>query len=573
MNKKHTFHIPVLGVGFSVDTPLKVAQHGIDSVISIVDDVLLEKLRKMYSSKYQLTYTEISNKMEDFRARRITAYLNMIQEIAVKKMEQAHKIPKGVQEIRKWIKTHLSMGSIDVNIMTKVDKENTFKGKKLPAEHNDAHAALRGYANSELESSVIFSAGMNPGLYSYTAQFDDFYPDESGEIKKKIVIKVSDFRSALIQGKYFAKNGLWVSEFRIESGLNCGGHAFATDGQLMGPILAEFRDKRTELVAAIFEVYLRALEADRRPLPASPLPLRITAQGGVGTAEEHQFLLEHYQIDSVGWGSPFLLVPEVTNVDEDTLQKLAEAGEDDLYLSEISPLGVPFNNLRNNSKDAEKNRKVALGQPGARCTRRFLAFNTEQTEKPVCTASREFQKIKIAKLKAQELPEGEHQHRYQEIVEKACLCTGLGASSLLVNELDTHTEGQGVAVCPGPNLAYFSRIMTLKQMMDHIYGKVNMIVRDDRPNMFIKELNLYLTHLKKKIDQSTGSVTIRQKQYLSRFTEEMKSGVAYYRDLFGQLEDKFKEAKTRILEDLEQSRELLSLLSIEIEELLTPERP
>ena len=39
----HSFHIPVLGVGYSVDTPLKVARYGISSVMSIVDDALLEK--------------------------------------------------------------------------------------------------------------------------------------------------------------------------------------------------------------------------------------------------------------------------------------------------------------------------------------------------------------------------------------------------------------------------------------------------------------------------------------------------------------------------------------------------
>ncbi|MDZ7615176.1 MAG: hypothetical protein U5K51_16885 [Flavobacteriaceae bacterium] len=40
--------------------------------------------------------------------------------------------------------------------------------------------------------------------------------------------------------------------------------------------------------------------------------LKSTVQGGVGTAEEHEFLLTHYQADSVGWGTPFLLVPEAT---------------------------------------------------------------------------------------------------------------------------------------------------------------------------------------------------------------------------------------------------------------------
>jgi len=66
-------------------------------------------------------------------------------------------------------------------------------------------------------------------------------------LKKKIILKVSDFRSAIIQGNFFAKKGLWVSEYRIESGLNCGGHAFATDGFLLGPILEEFKQKRNNL--------------------------------------------------------------------------------------------------------------------------------------------------------------------------------------------------------------------------------------------------------------------------------------------------------------------------------------
>lgn len=64
--------------------------------------------------------------------------------------------------------------------------------------YNDAHASLRGFANSKLFSSVVFSAGMNPRLYSYLEEFDVFFPNENGELKKKIIIKVSDFRSAMI---------------------------------------------------------------------------------------------------------------------------------------------------------------------------------------------------------------------------------------------------------------------------------------------------------------------------------------------------------------------------------------
>ena len=249
-----------MGIGFTIDSPLKVSKYGIDSVISLVDDILLEKLRKMYCTKYERAYIEISEKAEDFRAKRITAYLNLIQELALSKFEElknftsesTSEVKKYIamlpdsskvkqefhdfikngfcnNELKLWLDENLKMGSIDVNIMTKVDKDNYVKKEKLSTEYNDAHAALRGFANSNLSSSVILSAGMNPRLYSYIEQFKDFYPDENSFIKKKIVLKVSDYRSALIQGKFLAKKGLWVSEYRIESGLNCGGHAFATD--------------------------------------------------------------------------------------------------------------------------------------------------------------------------------------------------------------------------------------------------------------------------------------------------------------------------------------------------------
>ena len=50
-----------MGIGFTIDTPFKVAQYGMDSVISLVDDILLEKLRKMYSDKFEIPYKEITN--------------------------------------------------------------------------------------------------------------------------------------------------------------------------------------------------------------------------------------------------------------------------------------------------------------------------------------------------------------------------------------------------------------------------------------------------------------------------------------------------------------------------------
>ncbi len=545
MNKTHSFHIPVMGIGYTIDTPLKVAQYGIDSVISLVDDILLEKLRKMYSAKYRVHYEEITEKTDDFRAKRITSYLNLIKKLAEKKFEQL--IRRRFNSIKP---DNLTMGSIDVNVMTKVDRINYRMGKELPSKYNDAHAAVRGYANSDLSSTIVLSAGMNPSLYGYLEKFKDFFPDKMGEIKKKIAIKVSDYRSALIQGKFLAKRGLWVSEFRVESGLNCGGHAFATEGYLLGPILAEFRDKREELTESIHEIYLNSPSATGRPVPEKTLSLRITAQGGVGTAEEHKFLLEYYQLDSVGWGTPFLLVPQATNVDAVTLRQLTDATEKDVYLSNISPLGVPFYSLRGNTKDVTKLSYIAKGTPGSPCPKKYVAINNEFTTKGICTASRRYQSLKIKELDSEGLSLVEYKDVYDKIVEKSCICVGLGTSALLVNNIDTRTEGPGVSVCPGPGLAYFSRVMSLKQIIDHIYGRKNMITRTDRPNIFVKELSIYLDFIKAKIKEAGTSPDIKQVRYFSAFLKNLKEGVDYYYKLFASHPDIFKETREGILRDL-----------------------
>lgn len=598
MNSTHSFHIPVMGIGFTADTPLKVAHFGIDSVISLVDDILLEKLRKMYSEKFKVPYTEISDKIEDYRAKRITAYLNMMCDFVEQKFESMKSIPLeknqellgyvnmlpngsklkaefkkltsttlDFSEVKQWMSDKLSLGRIDVNIMTKVDKDNYKGDEKLPVEYNDAHAALRGFAKSKLNSSVVLSAGMNPRLFSYMAKFDDFFPDENGCFKKQIILKVSDYRSALIQGKLLAKRGLWVSEYRIESGLNCGGHAFATDGYLLGPVLAEFKEKSKELQDSIQSVLHQELLQQNRSVPKKPLTFKVSAQGGVGTYEEHEFLLDHYNLDSVGWGSPFLLVPEATTVDRDTLDALAKSKEEDLYLSNISPLGVPFNNLKNNTKDLEKALLINKGRPGSSCPKKFVALNKEFKEKGMCTASREYQYSKIKALDRENLTQEAYKKEFAKITEKSCVCVGLGTSSLLAYGLGYKVEGKGVSICPGPNMAYYNKIISLKNMIDHIYGRNNVIIRKDRPNMFIKELQIYMDYLKNKFEEAKTSMTKKEEKYFLTFADNMKAGVSYYQNMFKDVKNTFSKVKHTVLSELEKHEAALHQIQLDIKNL------
>ncbi len=434
------------------------------------------------------------------------------------------------------LRTKIKAGSIDVNIMSKLDKPNFTKDNALlPPEYSDAQAALRGYAKSRLHSSIVFSAGFNPRLYAYAEQFDDFFPDKNGKLVKKIILKVSDYRSAIVQGKIFAKKGLWVSEFRVESGLNCGGHAFATDGLLLGPILEEFKTNKQILADELLGICNAALLAKGKEIFNSTPELKLTVQGGIGTFNEDQFLFEHYEVDGTGWGSPFLLVPEVTNVDEATLKELSVATKDDFYLSDASPLGIPFNNFRKSSSEIQRLIRIDKGRPGSPCYKKFLSSDTEFSETPICTASREYQSLKIKQIKEKHLSEAEYKEAFDKVIGKDCLCEGLGAAVLLKNHLHPAHNLNAVAICPGPNLAYFSGIFTLKQMADHIYGRINLLNSVKRSNMFINELVLYINYLMKELGKETAAFNANKTRQIESFKLNLLKGIEYYGDLIKEM--------------------------------------
>jgi hypothetical protein len=323
-----------------------------------------------------------------------------------------------------------------------------------------------------------------------------------------------------------------VSEFRIESGLNCGGHAFATDGFLLGPILEEFKANKHELVDSLFEIYNSALLKKKdQQLTCAP-PMTISVQGGIGTYEEDDFLHRYYNIDSTGWGTPFLLVPEATTVDENTLALLSAAKEKDITLSHNSPLGVRFHYLKGTSPYNEKLSRVNNGKPGSPCTEKHLAFNTEFTKEPICTASSRYQKLKIAQLQSLNLPEEDYKKQLTQVLDKECLCIGL-SNSAAINYNNTFVKKlNAVTICPGPNIVNFSTIVSLQTMVDHIYGRKDILSNKDRPHMFIAELNLYIDYLKEML---TADIQIDQfeknkKKHIS-FYQNLRNGLAYYSSL------------------------------------------
>lgn len=558
----HTFHIAVMGIGFTIDTPLRVSRYGLSSVISLVDDTLIEQVRRDWCARLGQPYEPLDSGA-DLRARRIAAYLTLVHREARRQFEelQAGRFddPNGIQrylallpdsaplaaEYRRWralapgaertaletrIRAALVPGDVDVNIMTKLDRAVDKRGQPRPPGESDAVAALRGFALSELEGAVVLSAGLNPRVSAAIAEFDAFFPVGGQPPKKRVILKVSDLRSAQVQGKLLTRRGIWVSEYRIESGLNCGGHAFPTAGVLFAPILEAFRLHRDTLGEGLYPGYVKAVVARGLPEPAAVPPFRITAQGGIGTASEDRFLREEFGLDGTGWASPFLMVPEVTNVSEPTLRALEQARPGDVRLTWGSPLGVPFWSLRTSGSEVAHRERIAAGRPGSPCPKGHIALDHEFGEVPLCKASRGYQQRKLPQLDhdpALADPEVRERARAR-LLAPTCICHDLGGD---VKRLRGIEQDVTPSICPGPNVRWFQRRMTLEEMVGHIYGKLDARTDRSRPHQLVTEAELYVDFLERDLADQGTPLAQRTLEQCAEYLRNLVDGIAATRAL------------------------------------------
>lgn len=565
--RTHRFHIPVMGTGHSIDSPLRVGRWGVSSVVSLVDDLLCEQVHKLWAERKGIPFRVVDPRDPKARALRFRNYLDFLADELAAQMVALRAqdfgagtdktayfemlpdssplkvrwkaflaLPEGAQRQAEAeaLTQAMEPGTIDVNIMTKLDRRPVHRdGTQVDARHSDAKLALEGFALSKCRGNMVFSAGINPTLYGTIEEFPGFYRHDGAEAAKGIIIKVSDFRSAMTQGRFLAKKGLEVREFRIESGLNCGGHAFASDGELLGPILDEFRRERPrlreEFVKSVRAYYQKKgldwNEAAENHEPA------ITVQGGLGNLAENRRMWEDFGMDSVGWGSPFLLVAEATPIDDTTRDLLAKAGPEDLYLSPASPLGVPFNNLRGSTGQQELWRKYDEGKAGSACPKGFLVSDTEFSEAPICTASREYLGRKIEQVG------GYASEAARKLAVKECICHQLGNGALeFIKQENAALRGETVEVrklpvtiCPGPNIAWFDRRYTFREMVDHIYGRIPSLVPAHRPHCFAAEIGMYLDHFE-TLKADAHPENPKQVESLDRFKANLAASLAWYRE-------------------------------------------
>jgi len=149
-------------------------------------------------------------------------------------------------------------------------------------------------------------------------------------------------------------------------------------------------------------------------------------------------------------------------------------------------------------------------------------------------------------------------------MEKSCLCEDLAASPFVGDGTESRRTSGAVAVCPGPNLAYFSRIATLEEMVGHIYGRFQLISVSDRPNLFVNELRLYLDYLRNQIGTKLESLTANEHRTLTSFRRNLQEGIAYYRALVPKLAketERYRDLLRAQLRELELELEMLVIPS------------
>ena len=156
------------------------------------------------------------------------------------------------------------------------------------------------------------------------------------------------------------------------------------------------------------------------------------------------------------------------------------------------------------------------------------------------------------------LPEKQYQRELQTVLDKECLCIGLSNAAANKYEQPFLKNLTAVTICPGPNIIYFSKSVSLQEMSNHIYGRSDLITDKNRPHVFINELFIYVAYFKQQLLEETKPLDKKKEKYFSGFYNQLLSGINYYRQII-QPDNGFSD------EDIEDFNHHLNKAEFELE--------
>ena len=104
-------------------------------------------------------------------------------------------------------------------------------------------------------------------------------------------------------------------------------------------------------------------------------------------------------------------------------------------------------------------------------------------------------------------------------------------------------------VCCRPNIEHFKKVALLKEMPNHIYGRISLLRNTERPNMFILELKINVQYLHEEIDRYMLKLSSQAADYFEKFRENLLGAIDHCRNL---AEEYIQEHKENFEKDLDQ---------------------
>jgi hypothetical protein len=97
-------------------------------------------------------------------------------------------------------------------------------------------------------------------------------------------------------------------------------------------------------------------------------------------------------------------------------------------------------------------------------------------------------------------------------------------------------------------------------MVDHIYGRNNVLNATPRPNMFMAELEMVIDYFRGEIKKSLPAPNEIRIKYLNEFKSNLLNGIAYYEKLVPEMTEAGQAYQTAMSEELQAHRTDLEAL-------------